>query len=121
MVEYQNSAPGDDPLAPVFLALADATRRRLVHLLAERERTVGELAAPFDISLAAVSKHLQVLERAGLVERRVDGRTHYCSLKPEALAGALDWISIYRNFWNRRLDALADTLRPSTPDDASTD
>ena len=103
MVEYASTPPEEDPLAPVFLALADSTRRKLVHLLAERERTVGELAAPFDISLAAISKHLQVLERAGLVERRVDGRTHYCSLKPEALAGALDWISIYR-FNCRRID-----------------
>lgn len=111
------TAPQSDPLAPIFLALADATRRRLVHLLAEREQTVSELAAPFDISLAAVSKHLQVLEKAGLVRRRIDGRTHYCSLRPEALAGALDWISIYRNFWNQRLDALVATLQPSATDD----
>lgn len=92
------------------MALADPTRRRLVHLLAKRERTVGELAAPFDMSLAAVSKHLQVLERAGLVRRRVEGRTHYCSLATEALAGAFDWIGIYRNFWTQRMGALKRAL-----------
>lgn len=117
MVERDSKSPPEsDPLEPVFLALADATRRRLVHQLAEREQTISELAAPFDISLAAVSKHIQVLEKAGLVRRRVDGRTHYCSLRPEALAGALDWISIYRNFWNQRLDALVATLNPSAAD-----
>jgi DNA-binding transcriptional ArsR family regulator len=117
MVERDlQTPPESDPLDPVFLALADATRRRLVHQLAEREQTISELAAPFEISLAAVSKHIQVLEKAGLVRRRVDGRTHYCSLRPEALAGALDWISIYRNFWNQRLDALVATLNPSAAD-----
>ncbi len=113
MIELEPDPPNpQDPLNQVFLALADGTRRRLVHQLAEREQTVSELAAPFNISLAAVSKHLQVLEKAGLVRRRVDGRTHYCSLRPEALAGALDWISIYRNFWNSRLDALAAAMDP---------
>jgi DNA-binding transcriptional ArsR family regulator len=94
----------------VFRSLADGTRRRMVHFLAERECTVGELAEPFEMSLAAVSKHLAVLERAGLVRRRKDGRTHYCSLRPEALAEALDWITVYRQFWRRRLDALTDVL-----------
>ena len=67
----------EERLNMAFMALADPTRRRLVHLLSERERTVSELAAPFNMSLAAVSKHLQVLERAGLVRRRVEGRTHH--------------------------------------------
>ena len=97
----------------VFSALADGTRRALVHRLAERECTVTELAAPFDMSLAAVSKHLKVLERAGLVRRRRDGRTHYCSLRPEALTVALDWITIFQRFWMNRLDALSDTLAPA--------
>ena len=100
------SATQDKSLDHVFAALADSTRRALVHRLARGESTVSALAAPFDMSLAAVSKHIKVLEDAGLVRRRVDGRTHYCSLKPEKLAGALDWISIYRNFWNSRLDEL---------------
>ncbi|HEY8027517.1 MAG TPA: metalloregulator ArsR/SmtB family transcription factor [Burkholderiaceae bacterium] len=90
----------------VFAALSDGTRRRLVHALAEGEKTVGELAEPIAMSLVAVSKHLKVLEAAGLVRRRVDGRKHYCTLAPESLTQALDWIAIYRNFWNQRLDAL---------------
>ncbi len=101
----------------VFSALSDATRRRIVHMLAERELSVGEVAEPFDMSLPAVSKHLAILEATGLVRRRKDGRTHYCSLNPEALAGALDWISIYRQFWRRRFDALnAELARPDKKD-----
>ncbi len=100
------NAMDDSSLDPVFAALADSTRRALVHQLAKGESTISELAEPFEMSLAAVSKHIRVLEHAGLVRRRVDGRTHYCSLKPERLTGALDWISIYRNFWNSRLENL---------------
>lgn len=95
-----------DRLSHVFVALADPTRRQLVRLLAERDRSVGELAEPFAMSLAAVSKHIKVLEAAGIVARSIDGRVHTLTLRPEALAGALDWISIYRNFWRRRLGAL---------------
>ncbi len=101
----------EERLNQVFAALADNTRRRLVHALALKESTISELADPFSMSLAAISKHIKVLEDAGLVQRRVDGRTHYCSLKPEQLAGALDWISIYRNFWTSRLEQL-DKLEP---------
>ena len=103
-----------DPLDQVFMALADSTRRRMVHMLAERACSVSELAAPFDMSLAAVSKHLKVLEQAGLVQRTIQGRVHACTLRPESLTGALDWISIYRNFWSRRLDALAESLEESS-------
>ncbi|MTI08295.1 ArsR family transcriptional regulator [Rhodospirillaceae bacterium RKSG073] len=97
-------------LDEVFMALSDQTRRDLVHSLAEKEQTISELAAPYDMSLAAVSKHLKILEKAGLLRRRVDGRTHYCSLRPEALGHALDWISIYRRFWNDKLDVLDNIL-----------
>ena len=119
MVEYEAaSEPVVDlkqaALDRVFSALSDRTRRALVHKLAERECSVTELAAPFAISLAAVSKHLAVLERAGLVRRRRDGRTHYCSLRPEALTDALDWISIYQQFWVQRFDSLAATLAIDT-------
>ncbi|MES2102408.1 MAG: metalloregulator ArsR/SmtB family transcription factor [Pseudomonadota bacterium] len=93
-------------LDQVFMALADQTRRQLVRMLAEQDRSVSELAEPFEMSLAAVSKHIKVLEAAGIVGRRVEGRVHTLTLRPEALTGALDWISIYRNFWQRRLDAL---------------
>lgn len=81
-----------------------------MRLLAERDCSVGELAAPFAMSLAAVSKHIKVLEAAGIVARTVDGRVHTLTLRPEALAGALDWISVYRHFWQRRLDALDSAL-----------
>ena len=107
---------GQEALDAVFRALGDATRRRLVHRLAHGEATVSQLAVPFDMSLPAVSKHLAVLERAGLLKRRVDGRTHYCSLRPEALAGALDWITIYRQFWKERIEGLADYLADADDD-----
>ncbi len=99
-----------DPLDRVFLALGDATRRQMVHMLANGELRVTELAKPFDMSLNAVSKHIKVLENANLVKRRIEGRVHYLSLIPEQLTGALDWISIYRYFWQRRLNQLEDKL-----------
>lgn len=83
----------------------------MVRLLAEGDRSVGELAQPFAMSLAAASKHIKALEAAGIVARSVDGRVHTLTLRPEALAGALDWISLYRHFWQRRLDALQATLK----------
>jgi DNA-binding transcriptional ArsR family regulator len=104
----KQASPSQDELDRIFTALADRTRRQLVHMLAERDRTVGELAEPFSMSLAAVSKHIKILEAAGIIGRRVDGRVHTLTLHPESLSGALDWITIYRNFWSRRLDALDD-------------
>ncbi len=89
------------------MALADSTRRQLIHMLAQKECSVSELAAPFDMSLAAVSKHIKVLESAGLIQRRKSGRSYYLLLRPEQLSGALDWISVYRRFWQQRLDALS--------------
>lgn len=79
--------------------------------LASHDLTVTELAGPFDISLAAASKHIKVLERAGLIERRVQGRTHTCRLAPEALARAYRWLADYRHFWTDRLDALETAMR----------
>src|SRR5688572_11312854 len=106
MVELQ--AP---QLDAVFHALGDATRRRMLRDLAGGERTVGELARPFDISLAAASKHIKALERAGLVRRRVEGRTHCCRLEARPLAGAHEWLEFYERFWIGRLDVLEDLLR----------
>ena len=111
------AVPDRKRLDQVFAALSDSTRRKLVHALAEGEKTVGELAEPFAMSLVAVSKHLKVLEAAGLVRRRVDGRKHYCTLAPEMLTGALDWIAIYRNFWDQRLNALAGLIEQNDEDD----
>lgn len=78
--------------------------------LARGEASVTELAAPFEMSLPAVSKHLVVLEKAGLLRRRIDGRVHYCSLSPQALEDASDWMAFYQQFWKRRLDSLAQWL-----------
>jgi DNA-binding transcriptional ArsR family regulator len=117
MVKDNLQARQDALLDQVFAALSDSTRRKLVHALAEGEKTVGELAEPFAMSLVAVSKHLKVLEAAGLVRRRVDGRKHYCTLAPEMLTGALDWIAIYRNFWDQRLNALAGLIEQNDEDD----
>lgn len=106
MVEHQAS-----PLDAVFHALGDPTRRRMLHGLAGSERTVGQLARPFAISLWAASKHVRVLEGAGLVRREVRGRTHLCRLDPGPLAGAHRWLSFYERFWSGRLDVLERLLR----------
>jgi DNA-binding transcriptional ArsR family regulator len=101
MVQYQ--APR---INAVFHALGDATRRRMLSDLARGERKVSELAEPFAISLAAASKHIKVLEHAGLIRREVRGRTHICRLDPGPLASAHEWLSFYEQFWTSRLDEL---------------
>lgn len=106
MVEHQVSQ-----LDTVFHALADATRRRMLRTLADGERSVGELARPFDISLAAASKHIKALESAGLIRREVRGRTHLCRLEPGPLANAHEWLRFYERFWTERLDVLERLLR----------
>lgn len=90
----------------IFGALADATRRDMLRSLAAQELSVGELAAPYRMSLAAASKHVKVLERAGLVRRTVQGRTHRCRIEPAALAQADEWLRFYERFWTDRLGAL---------------
>src|SRR5215831_7074161 len=102
----------DSPrLNAVFHALGDATRRQMLRKLASGERTVGELAQPFAISLAAASKHIKALENAGLIRREVRGRTHLCRLDPGPLASAQQWLSFYERFWTERLDVLERLLR----------
>jgi DNA-binding transcriptional ArsR family regulator len=98
-------------LDSVFHALGDATRRSMLRNLARGERTVGQLAEPFAMSLAAASKHIKALENAGLIRREVRGRTHVCRLDPGPLAGAHQWLSFYERFWTDRLDALERLLR----------
>jgi DNA-binding transcriptional ArsR family regulator len=98
-------------LNSVFHALGDPTRRRMLSDLAGGERTVGELAQPFAISLAAASKHIKALEKAGLIRREVRGRTHRCRLDPGPLATAHQWLSFYERFWTERVDALERLLR----------
>jgi DNA-binding transcriptional ArsR family regulator len=94
----------------VFAALADRTRRAIVARLSEGEATVGTLAEPFAMSRPAVSKHLNVLEAAGLVHRTPDGRVNRCRLDAEPLGAASAWVERYRRYWEGRLDALADYL-----------
>lgn len=105
MVEYL--APRLDT---VFHALGDATRRQMLRELVQGERTVGQLAKPYEMSLAAASKHIKVLEGAGLIRREVRGRTHWCQLAPGPLASAHEWLSFYERFWTDRLDALEKLL-----------
>jgi DNA-binding transcriptional ArsR family regulator len=98
----------NETLDNIFHALSDATRRAIVAALAGgKERTVSEIWQPHDMSLAAVSKHLKVLERAGVVARRRDGRKHYVRLNPATLDDAGDWLAFHRRFWDERLDALS--------------
>jgi DNA-binding transcriptional ArsR family regulator len=105
MVEYSTH------LDAVFHALADPTRRAMLGQLAERERTIGELATPFAISFAGASKHVRVLENAGLVTREIRGRTHLCRLEAARLAEADAWLRRYERFWSAKLDMLEALLR----------
>lgn len=98
-------------LDSVFHALGDPTRRRMLRHLAGGEHTVTALARPFAISLAAASKHIKVLESAGLIRREVRGRTHVCSLDPGPLADAHEWLGFYERFWTDRLSRLDRLLR----------
>lgn len=102
--------PGD-PLSVTFAALADPTRRAILARLADGEATVNELAAPFDMSLQAVSKHLKVLERAGLISRGRDAQWRPCRLEVGALDGASEWIDRYREIWRDRLDRLDEEIQ----------
>lgn len=95
----------------VFRALADSTRRAMLQRLANEELTVSELAEPLDMSLAAASKHIQALERAGLVRRTVQGRTHTCRLEAAPLHAGMEWLRHYERFWTERVDVLERLVR----------
>ena len=97
----------NDRLDLTFGALADPTRRAILARLARGESTVGELAEPFPVSRPAISKHLRVLERAGLVQRRRDGRISRCALDARPMREASDWFGDYRQFWERQLESLS--------------
>jgi len=94
----------------VFSALSDPTRRAIVAQLAHGETPIMELASPFQMSLPAVSKHIRVLEKAGLVLRRKDGRINYCRLNAKPLQDAAKWLVFYQQFWDAKLDSLASLL-----------
>lgn len=108
MVTYEASS---DPLSATFAALADPTRRAILARLTEGEASVTELAEPFEMSLPAVSKHLKVLERAGLIARGRDAQWRPCRLDPRPLEQLSDWLDEYRQFWEQSLDRLDDYLR----------
>ncbi|HEY2707213.1 MAG TPA: metalloregulator ArsR/SmtB family transcription factor [Caulobacteraceae bacterium] len=101
MVELETSQ-----LDAVFHALGDPTRRAMLQRLADEPLSVGALASPHRMSLAAASKHIKALERAGLVRRQVIGRSHICHLVPSALADADHWLAFYRRFWSDSFEAL---------------
>src|SRR5437016_10324467 len=100
-----------DPLSVTFAALADPTRRAILARLAKGEATVTELAAPFDLSLPAISKHLKVLQRSGLLEQGRQAQWRPCRLKPEPLRDAAEWVGQYRRHWEASFDRLDDYLR----------
>ena len=100
-----------DPLSTTFAALADPTRRAILARLATGEATVNELAEPFEITLQAVSKHLKVLERAGLISRGRDAQYRPCHLESAPLDSAIGWIEEHRDVWRQRFDQLEQHLR----------
>jgi DNA-binding transcriptional ArsR family regulator len=105
------TAPAADPLSATFAALADPTRRAILGLLAQGEATVAELAAPFDITAPAVTKHLKVLQRAGLIAQGRQSQWRPCRLTAEPLREASHWVQQYRQHWEERLDRLDVYLR----------
>ncbi len=108
MSSTANALPEDDRLDRVFHALADRTRRSMLARLREGPLRVSLLAEPFDMTLPAASKHIRVLERAGLIDRTKDGRVHHCALNPEPLQDIRAWVEHYEAFWTSTLDALAE-------------
>lgn len=105
-----------EPLDQLFRALADPVRRRIIERLARGPATVTELGAPFDISAPAITKHLQVLEQAGLLVRHKDGRIHRCRLEPAPMAAATDWIERYRQYWRMQFANIEKYLDDTRPD-----
>jgi DNA-binding transcriptional ArsR family regulator len=119
MIEQQTTQIPDLPA--LFGALADPHRLAIVETLAaEGEKTVGELVAPFAISAPAISRHLAVLESAGVIERRVDRQWRVCRIRPDALAAVESWVETQRRFWNASLDRL-DRMLAEAPDAKTTD
>src|SRR5262245_19010566 len=100
-----------DALSQTFAALADPTRGAILERIAGRDATVNELAEPFDMSLPAISKHLKVLERSGLISRGREAQTRPCRLKPEGIKTADDWIERYRQLWEQSFDRLGSYLK----------
>lgn len=100
----------------LFHALADPTRRSMLQALALQNLSIGELAEPFEMSLTAASKHIRVLEQAGLINRKIQGRNHICELNAAPMHGGLEWIQHYQRFWNPQLDTLEQLLQKPDSD-----
>ena len=116
MVKYNDAA-----LNRVFAALADPTRRAIVARLAKGEASVGDLGEPFDVSAPAITKHLKVLEAAGLLHRTREGRIHRCRLGAEPIADAATWIEAHRRIWKQQLDRLAEYLERTSVKEGNDD
>jgi len=101
MVNYS-----DQQLSQIFSALSDSTRRAMLARLAKEDMSVSDLSKPFVMTKSAITKHVKVLENAGLLDRTIDGRIHRCRLEPKPLAAISEWIAFYENFWDKKLDAL---------------
>ncbi len=115
MLLFNHMVKHNTQLDLTFSALADPTRRAILSRLAKGDVSVGELAQPFEMSLPAVSKHLRVLERAGLLMQDPQGRIRRCKLQAAPMREASDWIQRYRRFWTRQLDALAEFVEAEGP------
>ena len=113
LVDKEVATMTDDELDRIFAALSDRTRRAILRRLTEGEATVNELAAPFPMSLQAVSKHLKVLERAGLITQGRHAQWRPCRLDAGPLAAADAWLAHYEQFWDLRFDQLTDHLTPT--------
>lgn len=105
MVNYSNKTLDD-----TFSALASPIRRGMLERLSQGWATVSQLAEPYDVSAPAISKHLRILERTGLIERRKIGRVHYLRLIPQPIQEATEWLNFYKQFWEAQFDSLADFL-----------
>lgn len=112
MVNYS-----EQQLNQIFSALSDPTRRSMLLSLAEEEMSVTDLSRPFDMTKSAITKHLKVLENAGLLGRTIEGRIHRCRLKPKPLAAVSEWVTFYEKFWNNKLDTLDMYLTGKKTDD----
>jgi DNA-binding transcriptional ArsR family regulator len=114
MVKYST-----ETLDFTFAALADPTRRAILERLSFGDSSVSELAAPFDVSLPAISKQLRVLERAGLLTQQKDGRVRRCRLEAQPMKEAVEWIAQYQKFWEDKLESLANFLENMPPEDST--
>lgn len=110
-----------DSLSLVFSALADPTRRQILEQLVNGGKSAGDLAKPFAMSAPAISRHLKVLENAGLIERKVEAQWRRCSINPEGLKQADNWVSQYRQFWEDRFSVLDDFLKDIQQKGSKTD